>query len=152
MKKIAVFPGSFSPFTIGHQAIVEKAFPIFEKIIIAIGNNKEKKQKFSIKKRKKWIKSVYLNNEKIEVEEYNGLTVDFCEQNNANYIIRGIRNSEDFRFEKNIALMNKDLNKEIETIFFSSDKQLTHISSTIVRDILRNGGDISNFIPKEMKL
>ena len=152
MKKIAVFPGSFSPFTIGHQAIVEKAFPIFEKIIIAIGNNQEKPQKFSIEKRKKWIKSVYLNNEKIEVEEYNGLTVDFCEQNNANYIIRGIRNSEDFRFEKNIALMNKDLNKEIETIFFSSDKQLTHISSTIVRDILRNGGDISNFIPKEMKL
>ena len=152
MNKIAVFPGSFSPFTIGHQAIVKKAIPIFDKIIIAVGENKEKKQNFSIERRKKWIKSVYQNNEKVKVEEYNGLTVDFCKKNNANYIIRGIRNSDDYRFEKNIALMNKDINKNIETIFFLTDKNFAHISSTIVRDILRNGGDISNFLPEEIKL
>ncbi len=152
MKKTAVFPGSFAPFTIGHQSIVEKAIPIFDKIIIAIGSNKEKKQAFSIEKRVRWIKSVYLNNNKIEVKKYNGLTVDFCKKHNINYIIRGIRNVHDFKFESGIAKMNKDLNNNIETILFMTNNNTSHISSSIVRDILNNGGDISKFIPKEIDI
>ena len=152
MNKIAVFPGSFSPFSLGHKAVVDSALPLFDKVIIAVGNNPEKNQYFSIKKRLKWINDVYKNMPNISVERYEGLTVDFCKTVNANFIIRGLRDSHDFKFEKNIAQMNKKLNAEIETIFIITPPELSHISSTILRDIIKNGGDISTFIPKEISI
>ena len=152
MSKIAIFPGSFSPFTIGHQSIVDRALPLFDKIVISIGINSEKPQYFSIDKRMQWIKDVYNNNPKITVKQYKGLTVDFCKKENANYILRGLRDSHDFKFEKNIAHMNKELNPNIETIFIITPPKISHISSSIIRDIIKNGGDISKFIPKEINL
>ena len=152
MNKIAVFPGSFSPFSLGHKAVVDSALPLFDKVIIAVGNNPKKNQYFSIKKRLKWINDVYKNMPKISVERYEGLTVDFCKTVNANFIVRGLRDSHDFKFEKNIAQMNKKLNAEIETIFIITPPDLSHISSTILRDIIKNGGDISTFIPKEISI
>tara|TARA_B100001142_G_scaffold41284_1_gene36868 strand:+ start:1260 stop:1718 length:459 start_codon:yes stop_codon:yes gene_type:complete len=152
MQKIAVFPGSFAPFTIGHQSIVDRALPLFDKIIIAIGVNTNKNQHFTIDQKMQWIKSVYSNNPKIETKQYEGLTVDFCKQENANYILRGLRDSDDFKFEKDIAQMNQDLNPDIETIFIITPSNISHISSSIVRDIIKNGGDVSKFLPKEIKL
>ena len=152
MSKIAIFPGSFSPFTIGHQSIVDKALPLFDKIVISIGINSEKPQYFSIDKRMQWIKDVYNNNPKIDVKQYKGLTVDFCKKENTNYILRGLRDSHDFKFEKNIAHMNKELNPNIETIFIITPPEISHISSSIIRDIIKNGGDVSKFIPKEINL
>lgn len=150
MTKIAVFPGSFSPFSIGHQSIIERAIPIFDKIIIAIGINSDKNQYFSIEERIKWINDVYSNNHKIEVKFYEGLTVDFCQKECAKYIIRGLRDSHDFKFEKNIAQMNKELNNDIETVFLITPPEISHISSTIIRDIIKNGGDVSKFIPNKL--
>ena len=152
MNKIAVFPGSFSPFSLGHKAVVDSALELFDKVIIAVGNNPEKNQYFSIKKRLKWINDVYKNMPNISVKRYEGLTVDFCKTVNANFIVRGLRDSHDFKFEKNIAQMNKKLNAEIETIFIITPPDLSHISSTILRDIIKNGGDISTFIPKEISI
>ena len=152
MTKTAIFPGSFAPFTVGHQSIVDRALPLFDKIIIAIGINGEKNQYFSIEERMNWIESVYKNNPKIKVKRYEGLTVDFCKKENANYILRGLRDSHDFKFEKNIAQMNKELNATIETIFIITPSEISHISSSIIRDIIKNGGDVSKFIPKEMDL
>ena len=152
MSKIAIFPGSFSPFTIGHQCIVDKALPLFDKIVISIGINSEKPQYFSVDKRMQWIKDVYNNNPKIDIKQYKGLTVDFCKKENANYILRGLRDSHDFKFEKNIAHMNKELNPNIETIFIITPPKISHISSSIIRDIIKNGGDVSKFIPKEINI
>ncbi|MBT3571601.1 MAG: pantetheine-phosphate adenylyltransferase [Flavobacteriales bacterium] len=152
MTRIAIFPGSFSPFTVGHQSVVDRALPLFDKIIISIGINSEKNQYFSIEERLQWIKDVYGNNPKIEIKFYEGLTVDFCKKENANYILRGLRDSHDFKFEKGIAQMNKDLNKEVETIFIITPPEISHISSSIIRDIIKNGGDVSKFIPKEIDL
>ena len=152
MNKIAVFPGSFSPFTIGHQCIIDRAIPLFDKIIIAIGINSKKNQYFSIEERIQWIKDVYPDNPKITVQFYEGLTVDFCKRENANFILRGLRDSHDFKFEKNIAQMNQKLNNEIETIFLITPPEISHISSTIIRDIIKNGGDVSKFIPKQINL
>ena len=150
--KIAIFPGSFSPFSVGHQSVVEKALPLFDKIIISIGINSEKDQYFSIQDRMQWIESVYENNAKIEIKSYKGLTVDFCRKESANFILRGLRDSHDFKFEKNIAQMNKGLNPDIETIFIITPPEVSHISSTIIRDIIKNGGDVSKFIPKEINI
>ena len=152
MTKIAVFPGSFSPFTIGHQSVIDRALSLFDKIIIAIGINTDKNQYFSIEERMQWIKDVYSNNPKIEVKFYEGLTVDLCKRENANFILRGLRDSHDFKFEKNIAQMNHDLNNKIETVFLITPPEISHISSTIIRDIIKNGGDVSKFIPKQINL
>ena len=152
MSKIAVFPGSFSPFTIGHQSIVDRALPLFDKIIIAIGINSEKNQYFSIEERMQWIKDVYRGNTKISVKFYEGLTVDFCKKENANFILRGLRDAHDFKFEKNIAQMNQSLNNNIETIFLVTPPTISHISSTIIRDIIKNGGDVSQFVPKQINI
>ena len=152
MSKIAIFPGSFSPFTVGHQSVVDRALPLFDKIIIAIGINSKKNEFFSIEERMQWIESVYDKNEKIEIKRYEGLTVDFCENEGANFILRGLRDSHDFKFEKNIAQMNKDLNSDIETIFIITPPEMSHISSSLIRDIIKNGGDVSQFLPKEIDL
>ncbi|MDA9663548.1 pantetheine-phosphate adenylyltransferase [bacterium] len=152
MSKIAIFPGSFSPFTLGHKSLLDRALPLFDKIIISIGINSDKKEYFSFKKRGKWIEDIYKNNNKIEVRCYEGLTIEFCEKVGAEYIIRGLRNSQDFHYEKNIAQTNKDLNPYIETIFIMTTASLSNISSTIIRDIIKNGGDVSQYLPKEINL
>ena len=152
MNKTAIFPGSFSPFTLGHKSVVDRSLALFNKIIIAIGINSEKKEYFSIEARKDWIKKIYANNPKIEVQFYEGLTVDFCEKVKAKYILRGLRDSHDFKYEKNISQVNKKLNPELETIFIITPPEISHISSTIIRDIIKNGGDVSQFLPKEIDL
>ena len=152
MSKTAIFPGSFSPFTLGHKSVVDRSLTLFDKIIIAIGINAEKNEYFSIEEREGWIKEIYKNNSKIEVQFYEGLTVDFCEKVNAKYILRGLRDSHDFKYEKNIAQVNKNLNPEVETIFIITPPEISHISSTIIRDIIKNGGDVSQFLPKEIDL
>jgi len=152
MKKIAVFPGSFSPFTIGHKSIIDKTLPIFDKIIIAIGANSEKEEMFSVNQRINWIKSVYKNNTKIFIDQYQGLTVDYCIKSGAKYIIRGLRNENDFKYEHEILKVNKKLSQDINTIFIISDKKYHEISSTKIRNMLNNGEDPNIFLPKEIKL
>ena len=152
MSRIAIFPGSFSPFSIGHQSVVKQALALFDKIIIAIGVNSEKDQQFSIRERIEWIESVYANNKKIEIKKYEGLTVDFCRKEGASFILRGLRDSHDFKFEKDIAQMNRDLNSNIETIFIITPPEVSHVSSSLIRDIIKNGGDINKFIPKEINI
>ena len=152
MAKIAVFPGSFSPFTLGHKSIVDRGLSIFDKIIIAIGINTDKNQYFSIEERMQWIEDIYGKDPKIEISRYTGLTVNFCKQKGANFILRGIRDSHDFKYEKNIAQMNNKIQDDIETIFLITPPEISHISSSIVRDIIKNGGDVSKFIPKEINL
>ncbi|GAB4294524.1 MAG: pantetheine-phosphate adenylyltransferase [Marinilabiliales bacterium] len=151
MNKIAVFPGSFDPFTVGHLSVVNRALNLFDKIIIAIGYNSNKPAFFSLEQRIGWIKEIFKDNKKIEVKSYNGLTVDFCKAENAGFILRGLRTSADFEYERAIAQTNKILEANIETVFMLTIPEHTPINSTIVRDIVRHGGDISKFVPKEIK-
>lgn len=148
MNKIAVFPGSFDPITIGHYSIIERALPLFDKIIIAVGENNSKKSFFLIEQRKNWIEKIFCNESKISVEVFSGLTVDFCKKNDAKYILRGLRTSSDFEFERSIGQSNKKLYSIIETVFMLTLPEHTYITSTIVRDIIKNGGDVSNFVPE----
>ena len=149
--KIAIFPGSFDPITKGHQDIIERALPLFDKIIIAIGKNSAKKYHFSLEERTQFIELTFNNNPKIEVISYTGLTIDFCKSVNANYILRGIRNSADYMYENSIAQMNKAMDNDIETIFMPTIPELAAINSTIVRDILINGGNVEQFVPAAIK-
>ncbi|OFX32678.1 MAG: pantetheine-phosphate adenylyltransferase [Bacteroidetes bacterium GWA2_32_17] len=149
MKKIAIFPGSFDPITKGHESVVKRALPLFDKIIIAIGNNSEKNDSlFPLKSRINWIKQTFNNKPKVEVKEYNGLTIDFCKKMKAGFILRGLRTSADFEFERAIAQTNRFLAKNIETIFILTTPEHTSITSTIVREVFKNGGDASLFVPK----
>ena len=150
--KTAVFPGSFDPITIGHVSLVKRASKLFDKVIIAIGVNTSKNKLFPLELRIKWIKQVFKDNKKVEVSEFNGLTVDFCNQVGAKYIVRGIRSPSDFDYEKTIAQLNSEMNKKIETILFISKPKHTHISSTIVREIIRVKGDASMLVPPEVDL
>ena len=152
MSKIAVFPGSFDPITRGHDSILRRALPLFDKIILAIGDNSEKRPFFPFEKRHEWLCELYKAEPRIIIKKYSGLTVDFCRDNNAGYLLRGLRTSADFEFERTIGLMNKALNAEIETIFLLCDPQYAALSSSIVRDILKNGGDVGNFIPVGINL
>lgn len=147
MNRIAVFPGSFDPVTIGHQSIVLRALPLFDKVIVAIGNNSAKSYMFPIEKRKKWLMQTFARHKQVKVEEYSGLTVDFCNKHKAKYILRGIRTPGDYEFESNIAQMNKMMQHDIESVFMLTLPQHVAISSTIVRDILKHGGDVKQFIP-----
>lgn len=148
MERIAIFPGSFDPFTIGHESIVTRALPLFDKIIISIGYNSEKRQFFPIEKRIQWIKEAFQNNPKIEVETFSGLTVEYCQAKNAKFILRGLRTAADFEYERAIAQINKKMAYELESIFLLTTPEHTPITSTIVRDIIRHGGDVSQFMPK----
>jgi len=152
MKKIAVFPGSFSPFTFGHKSIVERTLPLFDKLIIAIGINSNKTNNFDSEKNQKWIQSLFINETKIEVLTFEGLTVDFCKNQKSKYIVRGVRDEKDFEFEKKVAQNNKELNSEIETLLITTLPKYSHISSTIVRDIIKNNGDTTKLIPNSREL
>ena len=149
--KTAIFPGSFDPITLGHQDIIEKSLNLFDNVIIGIGQNSEKKYMFSAEKRKKFVENTFQSINNIEVKIYDGLTVNFCKKNNANYIIRGLRNVSDFEFEKTIALTNRRLSG-IETVFFLTSAKNSFISSGIVRDLISNNGDFSLLIPKGLNL
>lgn len=147
--KIAIFAGSFDPITRGHEDIMLQAMPLFDEIIIAIGVNIDKKYAFPLEKRIKWIENTFAEYPKVKVVSYQGLTVDLCRKMNANFIIRGLRNTTDFEYESIIAEANKKLNHDVETVFFLSEPSLRCVSSTVVRDVLKNNGDISAFIPEK---
>lgn len=147
MKKTAVFPGSFDPITKGHESIVKRAIPLFDEIYIAIGENSEKKSFFPIDQRMDWIKQVFQKYPEIIVVKYNGLTVDLCKKVKANYILRGLRTSSDFEFERSIGQINKKLYPHIETIFLLTTPEFTALNSSIVREIIKYDGDPSQFIP-----
>ena len=148
MKK-AVFPGSFDPITLGHCEIIEKACEIFDEVIVSVGNNSDKNYKFSLNKRLKFISDEFINNPKVFVEKYEGLTVDFCKNKNIKHIVRGLRNPADFEFEKKIALFNNSL-ENIETIFFLTSPDNAFISSSMVREIMDNGGNFKKFVPNSV--
>lgn len=150
MSKIALFPGSFDPITNAHLDILNRAEQLFDKVYVGIGLNSTKQALLSPEQREKMLKKVFSQNPKIEVVTYNGLTVEYCHKIGAQYMIRGIRSTSDFEYEKAIAQMNHAMRPEIESIFILSKPGFSAISSTIVRDILRNGGDVSKFVPKEV--
>lgn len=152
MSKIAVFPGSFDPITKGHESIVKRASPLFDEIIIAIGKNTNKKEFFSLEKRINWIDEVFEDFPHIRVDQYSGLTVDYCKKVGATYILRGLRTSADFEFERSIGQTNKKIYPKIETIFLLTTPEHTAINSTVVREILSYGGDVSQFIPDSINL
>jgi pantetheine-phosphate adenylyltransferase len=151
MMKIALFPGSFDPLTKGHVEIIIKGLSVFDKVIVAIGRNSQKKYLFDIETRKQWICDVFKDFPTVEVVIYEGLTIDFCHKIGANYLLRGLRSCSDFEYEKGIAFANKEMNPQIETVFLLSSPATFNISSTIVRDIIVNKGDYSHFVPKEIK-
>ncbi|MGD9930973.1 MAG: pantetheine-phosphate adenylyltransferase [Mangrovibacterium sp.] len=152
MEKIAIFPGSFDPFTIGHESIVRRAIPMFDKIVIMIGYNSNKQSFFKLEKRLKWVKQVFADEPKVEVMSHEGLTVDFCKKVGANYILRGLRTSADFEYERAIAQVNKKMHPQIETVFLLTMPEHTPVNSTIVRDIILHGGDASMFLPKSLNM
>ena len=152
MSKIAVFPGSFDPLTKGHESIIRRASFLFDELIVAIGENSTKKYSYSLEQRIEWIEVVFKDLANVKVASYSGLTIDFCQQKNANYIIRGLRTSADFEFERGIAQMNRAMNANVDTMFLLTPPELSAVSSSIVRDILKNGGDASQFVPDEVDL
>lgn len=147
--KIALFPGSFDPLTIAHADILKRALPLFDKIIVGIGLNSSKQSFLSGEVREQIVKAVFQGFDNVEVQSYEGLTVDFCRKINATYMIRGIRSVGDFEYERAISQINQTMMPEVETIFILSKPEYSAVSSTIVRDILRNHGDVTPFLPKE---
>lgn len=147
MQRICLFPGTFDPITLGHVDIIDRAVSLFDKIIVGIGLNASKTPMFSAEQRMQWINDIYKDNSKVEGAVYEGLTVDFCKEIGAKYILRGIRYVSDFEYEKTIADANRALDKSIETVFLTGEPKYTSVASTIVRDIIRNGGNASPFLP-----
>jgi pantetheine-phosphate adenylyltransferase len=152
MKKIAVFPGSFDPFTIGHEAIARRALSLFDEIIIAVGANALKKNLYPLVTRKEMINKIFGDEPRIRVDHYEGLTVDYCIKNKAGYLIRGLRTAADFEFERAIAQVNRVLAPNVESVFLLTVPEHSHINSTIVRDIIRSGGDASRFVPSSINI
>jgi len=147
----AFFPGSFDPFTLGHLDVIKRGVDLFDELIIGIGINADKKYMFSLEQRKKFIEDSFLDNPKVKVVTYKGLTVDYCVKNNIDFILRGLRNPADFEFEKAIAHTNRDLEK-IETVFLLTAAATSYISSSIVRDVIRNNGDYTKLVPKTVRV
>ena len=145
--RIALFPGTFDPVTFGHLDIIERALPLFDKLFIGIGTNASKQAMFSAEQRIIWLRDIFKKEKKVEVVKYDGLTVECCKRVDANYIVRGIRYVNDFEYEKAIADMNRSLDGNIETVFLTCLPKYTSVASTLVRDVIRNGGDVSQFVP-----
>ena len=148
MQRICLFPGTFDPVTLGHTDIIDRALPLFDKLVIGIGRNVNKEPMFSEEKRLGWIREIYKNEPKVEALAYDGLTVECCKSIGANFVLRGIRYVNDFEYEKAIADMNRSLDGNVETIFLTCLPQYTSVASTLVRDVLRYGGDVSPFLPE----
>ena len=146
--KVAIFPGSFDPITLGHIDIIKRALPIFDKIYIAIGQNTQKKTLFDIEQRSNWLNAVFQDDEKLEIGLYQGLTVNYAKEIGARYLIRGLRNASDFDYEKTISQLNSIIGEGLETVFFIAKPEYSHISSTIVREIIKGRGDVSAFVPE----
>lgn len=145
--RIALFPGTFDPVTFGHIDIIERGLPLFDKLYIGIGLNSNKAPMFSELQRRQWLEEIFSGEPKIEVVVYEGLTVECCKKVKANYIVRGIRYVNDFEYEKAIADMNRSLDENIETVFLTCLPKYTSVASTLVRDVIKNGGDVSQFVP-----
>lgn len=152
MPKIAVFPGSFDPITIGHVELLQRALPLFDQIIVAIGINSQKSTLFSFEQRMDWLKAVFKDEPKVEVDFFENLTAHYCRRIGARYLLRGLRNASDFDYEKTISQLNHIVGDGLETIFLISRPAYSHISSTIVREIIKGGGDASPFLPKEVRI
>lgn len=152
MERIAVFPGSFDPITKGHESVINRSINLFDKIIIAVGVNSNKEGFFSLEKRMEWIKKTFAHIDNVEVSHYEGLTTDFCKSVKATFLLRGIRTSADFEYERSIAQMNKALVSNLETVFILTTPELAPISSTILRDIYKHGGDIKPFVPTKIHM
>ncbi len=148
MNRICLFPGTFDPVTLGHTDIINRALPLFDKIVIGIGINSSKLPMFSPEQRMQWFQEIYKNESRVEISIYEGLTVNYCKEIGAGFILRGIRFVSDFEYEKTIADANRTLNKNIETVFLTGEPQYTSVASTIVRDILKHGGNASPFLPE----
>jgi pantetheine-phosphate adenylyltransferase len=152
MSRVCLFPGTFDPVTLGHIDIIDRAIPLFDKIYVGIGINSAKNPMFSAEQRMEWFKEIYKNEPKVESVTYDGLTVNYCKTIGATFILRGIRYVSDFEYEKTIADANRTLDKNIETIFLTGEPKYTSVASTIVRDILRNGGNASQFLPEAVNI
>ena len=148
--RICLFPGTFDPVTLGHTDIINRALPLFDKFVIGIGRNVNKEPMFSEEKRLAWLRQIYKENKKVEALAYDGLTVECCKKIGANFVLRGIRYVNDFEYEKAIADMNRSLDHNVETIFLTCLPQYTSVASTLVRDVIRNRGDVTQFLPKEV--
>ena len=152
MEKVAVFPGSFDPFTVGHESVVLRGLDLFDRIIVAIGQNTTKHNRFSVEQRIRMVQEIFANEPRVEVVAFEGLTVDFCSSINAKFILRGLRTSADFEFERAIGQMNKMINGDVETVFLLTSTSHTPINSSIVREIMQNNGDVTPFIPKSLDI
>jgi len=150
--KICVFPGSFDPITKGHVDLVKRAYPLFDKIYVAVGENSVKKTLFSLDQRMAWLNQVFENDDKVQVGTFNGLTVNFCKEVGAQYLLRGLRNASDFDYEKTISQLNNIIGKNIETVFLISRPEYSHFSSTIVREIIKGKGDYKPFLPDNIEI
>lgn len=150
--KIALFPGSFDPITRGHEALVRRALPLFDQIVIAIGLNVRKQAMFPLEQRMAWIRDTFCDTDRVQVSVYHDLTVDFCRHIGARYILRGLRNETDFRYEAETSAINKRLMPELETLCLLSDNDLTVVSSSAVRELLRFGKDVSDYLPNAVKI
>lgn len=148
--KVAIFPGSFDPITVGHVDLIKRASELFDVIHIAIGQNSQKKYLFELDQRIEWLNSVANEFTNVKVSVYEGLTVNFAKSINARYLIRGLRNASDFDYEKTISQLNKIIGDGLETLFFISEPEFSHISSTIVREIIKGKGDVSTFVPSSI--
>jgi pantetheine-phosphate adenylyltransferase len=148
--KLAVFPGSFDPITNGHIDLVERATPLFDKIVVAVGINTQKKYLFPLEQRMEWLRRSFRHLPNVEVSSFEGLTVNFCKIIHANFLLRGLRQSSDFDYEKTISQLNSIIGDDIETIFLISRPELSHISSTIVRELIKGHGDVSKFVPQHI--
>lgn len=152
MHKIALFPGTFDPYTNGHKDIVEKGLKLFDEIVIAVGINALKKTMFPLDLRLKWIRDTHENNPNIQVIAYSGLTIKFCEEVGASFILRGLRTVGDFEYEKQIALVNYDQNSSIQSVFVLSEQKYTAVSSTVIRDLISHGGNYERYLPNTVSV
>lgn len=152
MKRVAVFPGSFDPITRGHENIVRRGAKLFDEVIVALGQNTTKSSMFSLEKRLHWIQQTFKDVPNVRVETYEGLTVDFCKKNGVQFLLRGLRNGGDFEYERTIAHMNKALSGELETVLVFTDPEYASVHSTVIREIFKNKGDVSQFVPAHINL